>query len=135
MTKDYVDHEVLRQAAADIIEGYKEMGKSFSPEEEAQFADFITGLVDAAPPTDEQVWETIELLRNAIEVRNRDNALQAVTLFMLQFISGCEHSPEAFQLLPRLREVREAIRAEHFREARELLMTFMSKAQEVARSM
>ncbi len=135
MGKDYVDHELLRQTAAGIVEDYKKMGTAFTPEEEARLLRFITGLVDAAPPTDEQVWETIELLRNAIEVRNRDNALQAVTLFMLQFISGCEHSQEAFQLLPMLTEVKEAIKAEHFREARELLMAFMTRAREVARSM
>jgi hypothetical protein len=54
---------------------------------------------------------------------------------MLQFISGCESTSGALGLLPLLVETREAIKADRFDEASELLMTFLRQSRELVRSM
>jgi hypothetical protein len=135
MTKSYADDEILKQVADSIIEDFKKTDETYTPEQEAQFRMFVTGLVDAEPPEGEDLWQTIEILRRAIEGKDKENARRAVTTFVLQFISGCEPSSGAFQLLPMLIQVREAIKADHFNEAREFLMDFLNKSREVARSM
>lgn len=135
MTNSYVDDEILKQAADSIIEDYKQSGETVTPEQEAQIRKFVAGLVDVEPPTEDQLWQSIEILTRAIEVKDREKALRAATLFMLQFISGCEHSPEAFQCVPMLCQVKEAIKTDRFHEASELMMAFLSKSREVARSL
>jgi hypothetical protein len=135
MSNTYVDDEILKQAADSIIEDFKQTGKTFTSEQEDQFRVFVAGLVDAEPPADEEVWQIIEILRRAIDGKVKEKALRAVTTFMLQFISGCEHSPAAFQCLPMLSQVREAVKADRFDEAGEFLMAFLSKSREIARSM
>ena len=133
MTNSYVDDEILKQAADSIIEDYKQSGETVTPEQEVQIRNFVAGLVDVEPPTEDQLWQSIEILTRAIEVKDREKALRAVTFFMLQFISGCEHSPEAFQCVPMLYQVKEAIKADRFHEASEFMMAFLSKSREVAR--
>jgi hypothetical protein len=135
MTNSYVDDEILKQAADSIIEDCKQTGETVTPEQEEQIRKFVAGLVDIEPPTDEQIWQTIEILRRAIEGADRESALRAVTTFILQFISGCEHSSAAFQCVPMLYQVKEAIKADRFHEAQEFLMAFLSKSREVARSL
>ena len=134
MTDSYVDDEILKQAADSIIEDFKQTGETVTPEQEAQIRKFVAGLVDIEPPTDEQMWQSIEILRMAIEGAEKEKALQAINMLVLQFISGCEHSPEAFQCVPILYQVKEAIKTDHFKQAREFVMTFLSKSREVARS-
>ncbi len=135
MTNQYVDEEILKQVADSIIEDFKQANEKYTPEQEAQFRAFVAGLVDADPPEDEDIWQTVEILKKTIEAKDKTNALGAVTTFMLQFISGCEPSSGAFQLLPMLIRVREAINAEGFKNAGELLMAFLRKSREIARSM
>ncbi len=135
MTNQYVDKEILKQVADSIIEDFKQADEKYTPEQEAQFRAFVAGLVDAEPPEDEDIWQTIEILKKTIEAKDKINALGAVTTFMLQFISGCEPSSGAFQLLPMLIRVREAINVEVFKDAGELLMAFLRKSREIARSM
>ncbi|MGD9578635.1 MAG: hypothetical protein AB7Y74_10320 [Syntrophorhabdus sp.] len=135
MTNQYVDKEILKQVADSIIEDFKQADEKYTPEQEAQFRAFVAGLVDAEPPEDEDIWQTIEILKKTIEAKDKINALGAVTTFMLQFISGCEPSSGAFQLLPLLIQVREAIKVELFKDAGELLMAFLRKSREIARSM
>jgi hypothetical protein len=135
MTNQYVDKEILKQVADSIIEDFKQADEKYTPEQEAQFRAFVAGLVDAEPPEDEDIWQTIEILKKTIEAKDKINALGAVTTFMLQFISGCEPSSGAFQLLPMLIQVREAIKVELFKDAGELLMAFLRKSREIARSM
>ncbi len=114
---------------------FKQADEKYTPEQEAQFRAFVAGLVDAEFPEDEDIWQTIEILKKTIEAKDKINALGAVTTFMLQFISGCEPSSGAFQLLPMLIQVREAIKVELFKDAGELLMAFLRKSREIARSM
>ena len=135
MTNQYVDEEILKQVADSIIEDFKQANEKYTPEQEAQFRAFVAGLVDADPPEDEDIWQTVEILKKTIEAKDKINALGAVTTFMLQFISGCEPSSGAFQLLPLLIQVREAIKVELFKDAGELLMAFLRKSREIARSM
>jgi len=137
MTNSYVDDEILKQAADSIIEDYKQSGETVTPEQEAQIREFVAGLVDIEPPTEEQLWQSIEILTRAIEgkEKEKEKALRAVTFFMLQFISGCEHSPEAFQCVPMLYQVKEAIKTDRFHEASDFMMAFLSKSREVARSL
>jgi len=135
MTKDYADDEILKQVADSIIEDFKKTDETFTPEQKAQFRMFVAGLVDAEPPEGEDLWQTIEILRRAIEGKDKENARRAATTFMLQFISGCEPTSGAFQLLPMLIQARDAIKADRFNEARDLLMDFLNKSREVARSM
>ncbi len=135
MTNQYVDKEILKQVADSIIEDFKQADEKYTPEQEAQFRAFVAGLVDAEPPEDEDIWQTIEILKKTIEAKDKINALGAVTTFMLQFISGCEPSSGAFQLLPMLIQVREAVKVELFKDAGELLMAFLRKSREIARSM
>jgi hypothetical protein len=135
VTEKYVDDEILKQVADSIIEDFKETDETFTPEQETQFRVFVAGLVDAEPPEDEDLWQTIEILRRAIEGKDKENALRAVTTFMLQFISGCEPSSGALKLLPMFIQTREAIKANRFNEAKDLLMDFLNKSREVARSM
>jgi hypothetical protein len=134
MTNDYVDDEILKQVADSIIEDCNQTGETVTPEQEAQIRKFVAGLVEVEPPTDEQIWQTIEILGRAIEGAEKEKALQAINMFVLQFISGCEHSPEAFQCVPILYQVKEAIKTDRFHQAREFMMTFLSKSREVARS-
>jgi hypothetical protein len=134
MTNDYVDDEILKQVADSIIEDCNQTGETVTPEQEAQIRKFVAGLVEVEPPTDEQIWQTIEILGRAIEGAEKEKALQAINMFVLQFISGCEHSPEAFQCVPILYQVKEAIKTDRFHQAREFMMTFLSKSKEVARS-
>jgi len=135
MTNQYVDEEILKQVADSIIEDFKQADEKYTPEQEAQFRAFVAGLVDAEPPEDEDIWQTIEILKKTIEAKDKTNALGAVTTFMLQFISGCEPSSGAFQILPMLIQVREAIKVERFKDAGELLMAFLRKSREIASSM
>lgn len=135
MTNDYMDDEILKQTADSIIEDCKQTGATVTPEQEAQFRKFVAGLVDIEPPTEEQIWQTIEALRRSIEGAEKEKALQAINMFMLQFISGCEHTPEAFQCVPMLYQVKEAIKTNRFHEAGEFLMAFLTKSREVAHSM
>ena len=134
MASGYVNDSILRETADSIIEDFRQTGETFTPEQEEQFRKFVAGLVDAEPPTEEDMWQTIEILRRTIEAKDKENALRAVTTFMLQFISGCEHSSGAFQCLPMLSQVRESIRAARFDEAADSLMAFLSKSREVART-
>lgn len=92
MTKEYADDEILKRVADSIIEDFKKADETYTPEQEAQFRMFVAGLVDAEPPEDDDLWQTIEILRRAIEGKDKENARRAVTTFMLQFISGCEPS-------------------------------------------
>ncbi len=135
MSGDYVDHDILRRTADSLIEDYKEEGETFTGEREDEFRAYLAGLVDADPPTNEQIWETVEVLMKTIEGRDRELALRAISVFIVQYISGCDHTPEAFQCVPTLLEVKSHIKAEHFREAREALMAFLNRARAVARSM
>jgi hypothetical protein len=135
VTKKYLDDEILKQVADSIIEDFKNTDETFTPEQEARFRVFVAGLVDAEPPEDEDLWQAIEILRRTIEDKDKENALRAATTFMLQFISGCEPSSGALQLLPMLIRAREAIKDDRFNEARDLLMDFLNKSREVARSM
>jgi hypothetical protein len=135
MVNKYSDDEILKQVADNIIEDFRQSDEKFTSEQEVQFREFVTGLIDAVPPEDEDIWQTIEILRRSIEAKEKNNALGAATTFMLQFISGCEPSSGALQLLPMLIQVREAIKADRFKDAGELLMTFLSKSREVTRSM
>lgn len=135
MTNQYVDEEILKQVADSIIEDFKQADEKYTAEQEAQFRAFVAGLVDAEPPEDEDIWQTIEILKKTIEAKDKTNALGAVTTLMLQFISGCEPSSGAFKLLPMLIQVREAIKVERFKDAGELLMAFLRKNREIARSM
>ena len=135
MMNKYSDHEILKQVAANIIEDFRQADEKFTSEQEDQFRAFVAGLIDAVPPEDEDIWQTIEILRRTIEAKEKKNALGAATTFMLQFISACEPSSGALQLLPMLIQVREAIKVDRFKDAGELLMTFLSKSREVARSM
>jgi len=121
--------------ADSIIEDFKQAGEKYTPEQEAQFRSFVAGLVDAEPPEDEDIWQTVEILKRTIEAKDKTNALGSVTTFMLQFISGCEPSSGALQLLPMLIQIRDAIKAERFKDAGELLMAFLRKSREIARSM
>lgn len=135
MTNQDRDEEILKQVADSIIEDFKQAGEKYTPEQEAQFRAFVAGLVDAEPPEDEDIWQTVEILKRTIEVKDKTNALGSVTTFMLQFISGCEPSSGALQLLPMLIQIRDAIKAERFKDAGELLMAFLRKSREIARSM
>ena len=135
MMNKYSDHEILKQVADNIIEDFRQADEKFTSEQEDQFRAFVAGLIDAVPPEDEDIWQTIEILRRTIEAKEKKNALGAATTFMLQFISACEPSSGALQLLPMLIQAREAIKADRFKDARELLMTFLSRSREVARSM
>ncbi len=135
MMNKYSDHEILKQVADNIIEDFRQADEKFTSEQEDQFRAFVAGLIDAVPPEDEDIWQTIEILRRTIEAKEKKNALGAATTFMLQFISACEPSSGALQLLPMLIQVREAIKVDRFKDAGELLMTFLSKSREVARSM
>lgn len=135
MMNKYSDHEILKQVADNIIEDFRQADEKFTSEQEDQFRAFVAGLIDAVPPEDEDIWQTIEILRRTIEAKEKKNALGAATTFMLQFISACEPSSGALQLLPMLIQVREAIKADRFKDAGELLMTFLSRSREVARSM
>lgn len=135
MMNKYSDHEILKQVVDNIIEDFRQADEKFTSEQEDQFRAFVAGLIDAVPPEDEDIWQTIEILRRTIEAKEKKNALGAATTFMLQFISACEPSSGALQLLPMLIQVREAIKVDRFKDAGELLMTFLSKSREVARSM
>lgn len=135
MTHQYVDEEILKQVADSIIEDFKRTDEKYTPEQEAQFRAFVAGLVDAEPPEEEDIWQTVEILKRTIEAKDGANALGAVTTFMLQFISGCEPSSGAFQLLPMLIQIRDDIKAERFKDAGGLLMAFLRKSREIARSM
>ena len=135
MMNKYSDHEILKQVADNIIEDFRQADEKFTSEQEDQFRAFVAGLIDAVPPEDEDIWQTIEILRRTIEAKEKKNALGAATTFVLQFISACEPSSGALQLLPMLIQAREAIKADRFKDAGELLMTFLSKSREVARSM
>lgn len=135
MTNQDRDEEILKQVADSIIEDFKQAGEKYTPEQEAQFRAFVAGLVDAEPPEDEDIWQTVEILKRTIEAKDKTNALGSVTTFMLQFISGCEPSSGALQLLPMLIQIRDAIKAERFKDAGELLMAFLRKSREIARSM
>lgn len=135
MMNKYSDHEILKQVADNIIEDFRQADEKFTSEQEDQFRAFVAGLIDAVPPEDEDIWQTIEILRRTIEAKEKKNALGAATTFMLQFISACEPSSGALQLLPMLIQAREAIKADRFKDAGELLMTFLSRSREVARSM
>lgn len=135
MMNKYSDHEILKQVADNIIEDFRQADEKFTSEQEDQFRAFVAGLIDAVPPEDEDIWQTIEILRRTIEAKEKKNALGAATTFVLQFISACEPSSGALQLLPMLIQVREAIKVDRFKDAGELLMTFLSKSREVARSM
>jgi hypothetical protein len=134
MTDGYVDHEILQQTADNLIEAYKEAGETFTPEREDQLRGFVAGLVDAEPPENELIWETIEVLMKTIEAKDRELALRAVSVFMLQFISGVDHTQEAFQCVPMLFQVKDAIKAQEFPRAGELLMAFLNRARALTRS-
>jgi hypothetical protein len=133
--KNHADEEILREVADSIIEDFKQADEKYTPEQEAKFRAFVAGLVDADPPENEDIWQTVEILKKTIEAKDKKNALGAVATFMLQFVSGCEPSSGAFQLLPMLIQVREAIKAEGFKNAEEVLMVFLRKSREIARSM
>ncbi len=135
MTKGYVDDEVLKQAADSIIEDYKRTGNPLGPEQEAQVRAFVAGLVEAEPPTDEQIWETIEIVMAAIGAQAKEKALRAIAILMLQFISGCDHTEGAFQCIPILNHAKEAVQADRFPQAREFMMAFLTKCREAAGSM
>ena len=135
MTNKYSDDEILKQVADNIIEDFRQADEKFTSEQEVQFRAFVAGLINAVPPEHEDIWQTIEILRRTIEAKEKKNALGAATTFMLQFMSGCEPSSGALQLLPMLIQVREAIKTDRFKDAGELLMTFLSKSREVALSM
>lgn len=135
MMNKYLDDEILKQVADNIIEDFRQADEKFTTEQEVQFRVFVTGLIDADPPEHEDIWQTIEILRRTIDAKEKKNALGAATTFMLQFISACEPSSGALQLLPILIKVRESIKADRFKDAGELLMTFLSKSKEVALSM
>ena len=135
MTNEYSDDEILKQVADNIIDDFRQADEKFTSEQEVQFSAFVAGLINAVPPEHEDIWQTIEILRRTIEAKEKKNALGAATTFMLQFISGCEPSSGAFQLLPMLIHAREAIKTDRFNEAREFLMDFLNKSREVARSM
>jgi hypothetical protein len=135
MADDYVDQDILKMVADGLLDDYKEAGETFTPEREDEFRAFVAGLVNAEPPPNEQIWETVEVLLKTIDGRDRDLALRAASVFLLQFVSGVDHSPEAFQCLLTLNKVKDEVKAEHFREARELLMAFLNRARAVARSM
>jgi hypothetical protein len=135
MTNGRKEDEILRQVADSIVEDFKKEGEEYTPQQEAEFRAFVAGLVNAVPPEEEDIWQTIEILKKTIEIKDKKNALGAVTTFMLQFISGCESTSGALGLLPLLVETREAIKADRFDEASELLMTFLRQSRELVRSM
>ena len=79
MTNDYMDDEILKQTADSIIEDCKQTGATVTPEQEAQFRKFVAGLVDIEPPTEEQIWQTIEALRRSIEGAEKESKGKLIT--------------------------------------------------------
>ena len=135
MTNSDATDEILKQAADRIIEDCKQMGDTFTQDQEAEFGEFVAGLVNAEPPTDEQIWQTIEVVMETIRANHREKALRSINAFILQFICGCDQTSGAFQYLPILSQAKDAIKAGLFDQAGEMLMTFLTKCREAARSM
>lgn len=135
MTSTNEYDEILKRAADSILEDNRQMGKVFTPEQEAQFKTFVAGLVDTEPPTAEHIWQTVEIVMEAIRAKHKERAVQAINGFMLEFISGCDQSSGAFQYLPLLNQAKDAIKASRFDQGGEFLMTFLTNCREAARSL
>jgi hypothetical protein len=135
MADSLTNDEILKQAGDSILEDYKQMGKTYTPEQEDQFNKFIAGLVDAEPPTSEQIWQTMEIVMEAIRAKNKEKSLETIIIFILEFISACDQSSGAFQYVPMLIQAKDAIKAGLFAQAGELMVAFLTKCREAARSM
>jgi hypothetical protein len=131
---DEID-QILKEAADSILEDYRQMGNPLTLEQEARFNQFVAGLIDAEPPTAEQIWQTMEIAVEAIRAKHKEKALEAINMFMLEFISGVEQSSGAFQYLPMLNQAKESVKTGRFDNAGEMMVTFLSKCREAARSM
>lgn len=88
MTSSQENDEIMRQAAKDVVEDCKELGDSFTPEQEAQFIEYVEGLVNTEPPTGEQIWQTMEIAREAIKANHKEKSLRAINLFILSLSRG-----------------------------------------------
>lgn len=135
MTSSQEYDEIVKQAAKDVVEDCKQLGDKFTPEQEAQFIQYVEGLVNAEPPTGEQVWQTMEITREAIRANHKEKSLRAMNLFILEFISGCDQSSGALRYLPMLKEAKDAIRASRFDQAGDFIVTFLAKCREAMRAM
>jgi hypothetical protein len=134
MTDTRTTEDILNQAAQGIIDEYKQTGNPLAPEQEARFRQFVTGLVNSEPPTEEQVWSTIEVAMEEIRNKQKDRALQATNFLMLQFIAACDEASGAFQYVPILGQVKEALKTGLFDQAEQNLMTFLAKCREAAQA-
>lgn len=135
MTSSQENDQIMRQAAKDVVEDCKELGDSFTPEQEAQFIQYVEGLVNTEPPTGEQIWQTMEIAREAIKANHKEKSLRAINLFILEFISGCEQSSGAIGYLPILKEAKDAIKAGRFDQAGDFIVAFLAKCREAVRMM
>ncbi len=135
MTSHLSDEDVLKAAADSIIKEYRESGAPLTPEQEARFNQFVAGLLDAEPPTPEQIWQAMEVAVEAVRCQNREKSLEGINMFMLEFISGVERASGAFQYLSLLTQAKDAVKAGHFVRAGELLVEFLAKCREAAQGM
>lgn len=135
MTRSWEYEGIVEQTAKDVVEDCKQLGDKFAPEEEAQFIQYVQGLVNAEPPTGEQMWQTMEIAREAIKANFKDKSLRAINLFILEFISGCDASSGALRYLSVLKEAKDAIKAGRFDQAGDFMATFLAKCREAARMM
>lgn len=135
MTSNMSDDEILKNAVDSIIKEYRESGTVLTPEQEARFNRFVTGLLDAEPPAPEQIWQAMEAAVEAVRCQNKERSLEGINMFMLEFISGVDRASGAFQYLPLLTQAKGAVKAGHFVRAGELLVEFLAKCREAAQAM
>ena len=135
MTSNMSDDEILRNAVDSIIKEYRESGTPLTPEQEARFNRFVTGLLDAEPPAPEQIWQAMEVAVEAVRCQNKERSLEGINMFMLEFISGVDRASGALQYLSMLTQAKDAVKTGHFVRAGELLVEFLAKCREAAQAM
>ena len=78
--------------------------------------------------------ETLEILREAVDAHNQDEASEAVTVFLMQFMEAFGHDVKIFRATyPILEQLRNHIASRRFEEASPIVLAFLAKFRSAGR--
>ncbi len=84
----------------------------------------------------ENLIETLEILRDAVQTKDSEKSFEAVTIVLMQFMDVFGHDDNIFSVVfPILEELKNLIQAEEFEAANLIVLAFLEKFRSVKAEM
>jgi hypothetical protein len=84
----------------------------------------------------EDLIYTLEVIRDAVWAKDKDKGFEAVTVFLMQFMTVFGHSPTfVSKMFPTLEELKDKIQTEQFEDANPIVLALLVRIRQVNEAM